>query len=214
MLFKMLLSEIFHKIKKTIPDNLPGFDAQVKMSPPFRGKFTLESVFDNNPKHSAVLILLYPKQNEPHLVFIERINNGRAHSGQIAFPGGRVEETDESYLETALREAEEEVGADRNAIEIAGQLSWLYVPVSNFIIYPVVGVCKSDLCFVPQFSEVKSIIEVPLSKFLSKEVVTQITIENNNPYYKMDVPAYDIGNHKIWGATAMIMSEFLTILKR
>jgi 8-oxo-dGTP pyrophosphatase MutT (NUDIX family) len=210
----MRLSEIYGKITKSIPDNLPGFDAQLKMSPPFRGNFEPDKIFQYNPMSSAVLILLYPKQNDTHLVFIERMKDGRAHSGQIAFPGGKKDESDTSLVETALREAEEEIGIERNKVEVVGELSSLYVPVSNFIIQPVVAICESELCFVPQPTEVRGLIEAPLQKFEQRQNVVEITIENKMPTYSMKVPAFKVYDHFIWGATAMIMSEFLEILER
>ena len=162
----MQIDQIFHKFKKTIPHNLPGFDAQLKMSPPFRGKYTIDSLQNLNPKQSAVLILLYPKENNTHLVFIERAIDGKAHSGQIAFPGGKKENTDKNYIETALREANEEVGVNTSNIEIIGEITQLYVPVSNFIIQPVVAFTNQKPTFVPQQSEVKKIIEIPVEDFL------------------------------------------------
>lgn len=209
----MQIDKIFHKFKKTIPHNLPGFDAQLKMCPPFRGKYTIDNIQKFNPKQSAVLILLYPKGNETHLVFIERAKDGKAHSGQIAFPGGKKEEKDKNYIETALREAHEEVGVTPDKVQIIGEISQLYVPVSNFIIQPVVAFSEETPLFIPQLSEVKKIFEVPLNNFLDKQNVATMDIEIKNSNSTMTVPTYNVCSLNIWGATAMIMSEFVEILR-
>lgn len=210
----MQIDQILSKFKKTIPDNLPGFDAQLKMSPPFRGKYTIDSIQKFNPKPSAVLILLYPKEESTHLVFIERVADGKPHSGQIAFPGGRKEESDADFTQTAVREAKEEVGVDEKKIVVAGNLTSLYVPASNYIIQPVLAFSDHTLDFTPQQSEVKKIIEVPLEDFMKPETTIQMKIEDRVRNFEMVVPAFYVQNQKIWGATAMIMSEFLEILKK
>lgn len=207
----MELAEIVHKLNKRTSEKLPGLEAQLKMSPPFRGKNTEEIIKNNKPKPSAVLILLYEKNKKPHIVFIERQKDNKAHSGQIAFPGGKTEESDANFEATALREAEEEVGVDASNIMVLGKLSWLYVPVSNFIIYPVVGYCKEDLCFMPQASEVQQIIEVPFSDILNSKNIVEKKIIGKNPKFEMIVPAYKVGGVEIWGATAMILSEFVCL---
>lgn len=206
----MELAEIVRKIDKRISGKLPGLEAQLKMSPPFRGKNTEEIIKNSNPRPSAVLILLYEKNNQAHVVFIERQKDNKAHSGQIAFPGGKTEERDKDFYATALREAEEEVGANSNNVSILGQLSWLYVPVSNFIIFPVIGYCKENICFVPQPSEVQRVIEVPFKDLLNEKNVIEKKISKENPKFEMIVPAYKVGGVEIWGATAMILSEFLS----
>lgn len=210
----MDLSYLKSKIQQELGQKLPGFDAQAQMSPPFRLKYTLEQVEKFEPKESAVLILLYEKNGETYTVFTQRHVYNGAHSGQISLPGGKREQEDINFEATALRETEEEVGVTRKSIEVLGRLSWLYVPPSNFIIHPIIGVLSGEPKFVAEESEVSEIIEVPLNYLLDSTNVTSINIKRAQPKFEFDTPAFTYGSHEIWGATAMIMSEFLDIIGR
>jgi len=159
---------------------------------------------------AAVLILLYPVKNEPWTIFIKRPEYKGAHSGQVGLPGGKIESSDENLEFTALRETSEELGIQKQII-IIGSLSSLVISVSNFEVYPFAGYLKNKPDWKPNSGEVKYVIEAPIAALLNP--VSQKTEKWNMHGTEIDVPFYHIKNEKIWGATAMIISEFLEIIK-
>lgn len=189
-------------------EELPGIASQLLMAPMGRER-QLEPPIDY--KLACVLILLYPKQDEWHISLIERSsgNLNDRHAGQISLPGGMLEESDESYEHCALRETEEEIGLSRDQIGILGELTGLYVPVSNFMIYPFVGFTTEEPEFNPSPAEVAQILEVKLGKIHKYKKTGTISSQN---YTLNDVPYYDVNGHKVWGATAMILSEFEAVI--
>jgi len=188
----------------------PGLPAQLEMAPiPRPG--TID--FTNSPPDcvpAAVLILIYPRDDAPHIVFIRRPKTSVHHKDQIAFPGGQIEGS-ESAIEAALREAREEVGAGPAGVYIAGELTPLFIPPSNYCVTPVVGLSARRPEFVPFPDEVAEILEVPLAHLLDPASVKREKwiLERG----EVSVPFYAFGRHKIWGATAMVLSEFLTLLR-
>ncbi|MEO8252824.1 MAG: CoA pyrophosphatase [Flavobacterium sp.] len=164
-----------------------------------------------NPREAAVMMLFYPKNKETHLVLIVRNAYDGVHSAQIAFPGGKSEVEDLNFETTALRETEEEVGISRDKIQVIKNFSSLYIPPSNFMVYPFLGICKEEINFVLDPIEVANIIELPLAVFMDDAIMS---IENLSTSYatNIEVPAYKIQNHIVWGATAMILSELRDVL--
>lgn len=209
----MLLTKILHKIKQIRHHKLPGFDAQLKMSTPMRKKFDEIDLKKYNARESAVVILLYEKENETHIVFTQRHIYRGVHSGQISFPGGKRDDGDRSLRITALRELEEELGISLCEENILLPLSWLYVPPSNFVVYPFVAFTKEIPKFIKQESEVKEIIEVKLSDLLNENNQKQFLYKDKKLEISYEMPCYDINNCVIWGATAMILSEFLKVIE-
>jgi 8-oxo-dGTP pyrophosphatase MutT (NUDIX family) len=134
------------------------------------------------------------------------------HSAQIAFPGGKYEIDDENFAYTALRETHEEVGIHPDKIQILKPFTQLYIPPSNFIVHPFLGISKDELVFVPQPSEVADIIELPLSVFLSDSIVVETKVPTSYSV-ESSVPAFKIENHIVWGATAMMLNELKEVLK-
>jgi 8-oxo-dGTP pyrophosphatase MutT (NUDIX family) len=202
---------LIQKIEKSLQNELPGRAAQFKMTNISR---TLDDIVPSDAKLAGVKLLLFPKQDKLHLSFIQRTakNPNDPHSGQISFPGGKLEPNDESLLACALRETEEEVGVLPSKIKVLGALTQLYIPVSNFDVYPFVGFLEEEPLFKLQESEVKSVITLPIDHFLNPENLdsTDITVRN---FTMKNVPYFKAENNKIWGATAMILNEFLTIWK-
>jgi 8-oxo-dGTP pyrophosphatase MutT (NUDIX family) len=200
----------FESLEDLLRRPKPGLAAQLEMAPIPRPGTVAYPDTPPDCRQAAVLILLYPKENETHIVFIRRPRTSLHHKDQIAFPGGRIEGR-ESPIEAALREAREEVGVLPRLVRIAGELTPLYVPPSNFCVTPAVGTASARPAFVPFPEEVDEILEVPLARLLAPDAVIRETwpLERGNAL----VPFYAFEGHKIWGATAMILAEFLTLLR-
>lgn len=191
---------------------LPAFVSHEKMMPLERKIFLAKMSFEEiNAKKAAVMMLFYPKNKETHLVLIVRNSYPGVHSDQIAFPGGKFEAEDVDFLTTALRETEEEIGISRSKIEVVKAFSSLYIPPSNFMVYPFLGICKEEIQFVPDSNEVAAIIELPLSVLRDDRI---LIVENLSTSYAslVDVPAFKIEGHIVWGATAMMLSELKDVL--
>ncbi len=193
--------------------DLPSVSSHVKMAPLER----IESLenrhdFSDSARKAAVMMLFYPKGDVAHLVLIVRNSYPGVHSSQIAFPGGKVEETDLDLQETALRETFEEIGIPSDTINVIRSFSSIYIPPSNFLVYPFMGVSTSELKFVLQEEEVAGIIEMPVSLLLDDSIIAHKILDTS--YAKeMTVPVFQIQEHAIWGATAMMLSELKDVLK-
>ncbi len=197
----------FQKLKMQLKNRLPGSNSHVKMLPP--GRLLHVPSGHDNFKDSAVLVLLFPFGREIEICLIRRPSTMKNHGGQIAFPGGRRENHDSDLVQTALREAQEEIGIDREAIMVFGELTAVYVQVSDFVIYPVVGWLseKPELMIDP--SEVDEVIIISLEDIASE--VNRCNREMETMSGKISVPGYEINGCFIWGATAMILAELVDI---
>jgi 8-oxo-dGTP pyrophosphatase MutT (NUDIX family) len=193
--------------KEALKQVLPGEKAQLQMAPAFRGSFPDQG----EPVPAAVLILLYPVEEEMHLVLIKRNVYKGPHSGQVSFPGGAWEAGELSLEHTAIRETREEIGIQGD-VEILGALTPLHIPVSNFLVSPFVAWIDQHPVFHPDPSEVQYVIEVSLRQLLDPEALdSEILYHRGRP---MKTPFYRVGREKVWGATAMILSEFLQLASR
>lgn len=206
------------QIHKILSNNtLPGKVAQYQMASMSRiidlDKNELQ--VPSTAKKAAVLLLLYPKHEELHIVFMERGSKygNDKHKGQISFPGGAFEASDKSYKHTALRESEEEIGIKAKDVNVIGTLTDLYIPVSNYHVFPFVAYIDYCPLFVPEQDEVKRIIEIPLSTFLEKNSKQQTTILLETGQLLKDVPCFKVQNDIIWGATSMMLNEFLQLIQ-
>lgn len=202
--------ELIEKIEKSLQGPLPGPEAQYRMAHAARTSFPKPQ---REARIAAVLLLLFPKQEEWHTLFIQRVssNPNDHHKGQIAFPGGMQEKSDRDLSHTALREAEEEVGLPTNGVEILGPLSTLYIPVSNFIVHPFVGKVNYTPEWMLQKSEVANIIETPLVYFRSPAAKSTTDISVSENLKLRNVPYFKLDGKILWGATAMMMNEFLAL---
>ncbi len=196
------------KIKHELKKSLPGMEVQYRMAPSVR----INPVTLTRSVKAGVLILLYPVNQVLHTVFIKRAEYNGAHSGQISLPGGRFEVSDTSLMHTALRETREELGIDISEIELLGSLSVLPIPVSNFEVYPFIGFTKRLPVFKPDPEEVETIIQTGLSFLTDPAYVKHETMMHDDQL--IEIPFYDVNGHHIWGATAMILSEFGEVLTR
>lgn len=194
--------------------DLPGEEIQLNMAPQERLQ-ELKKIAQSqkNASKAGVMALFYPnEQQQTNLILILRKTYRGVHSGQVGFPGGRFELEDRDLTETALRETEEEIGVPRAHIQVVKQLTEMYIPPSNFIVQPFMGFVENQPQFIAQPSEVEALIEVPLTHFLDDNVIINKTLTTS---YAIDieVPAYQLNNHVVWGATAMILSEVRHLLK-
>lgn len=163
------------------------------------------------PREGAVLVLLYEQNGDLVLPLTQRTETVELHKGQISLPGGAREPQDKTLIDTALRETNEELGIPREKIELLGALTPLYIPVSSFCVYPYVGYAKEvfSLQFDPK--EVQRVIEVPLELLLDASTrQVEIHFRDNQ---RFEVPVYRIASHRVWGATAMILAEFLALVR-
>lgn len=196
-------------LKLSLEKKLPREKAWQKVMPE---RIQLIQDIPTNPKESAVLILLFEEQDSWEVAYIQRNTYKGVHSGQIAFPGGKVELTDKNFEETALRESEEEIGIDRNRVEMLGELSSIYVPPSNFRIHPFVGIYKGIPDFVRQESEVENIFKISLNEIIDSNNWQQSEVTASYSNKKIKVNGFSSKSGFVWGATAMITKEFQEVL--
>ena len=189
-------------LKQKLGDPLPGWDAQKDLMPESRKHFELPKPSELYP--AAVLIALFPQDGEWVFPLIRRTQDGYAHSGQIALPGGR-KEGQEKARDTALREAFEEVNLPQDQINIIGKMSQLPIPVSKHMVQPLVGYLDEAPDLKREPLEVDEILIVRLKEFCSMGVQTETRQYSGIDF---EVPYFDIQGHKVWGATGMILSEF------
>lgn len=188
-----------------------GMEAQIEMAPlpDVSQRFDKESA--KKARQSAVMILLYEEDDKLKFPLIVRPQYPGVHSGQVALPGGKFEDDDRDLTHTALRETQEEIGIPMDRVEVLGQLSELYVPPSNFNILPVIGLLSETPHFVLEENEVEELVIADINVLTdkTKRKQKQMTFYSG---INVDVPYFDIEDKVVWGATAMILSEFATII--
>ncbi|WP_282124372.1 NUDIX hydrolase [Algibacter mikhailovii] len=194
---------------------LPAVASHFKMvPPPRRAALMQQNEAIKNAKQAGVLALFYPdNSNETKFVLILRKTYKGVHSAQVAFPGGKLEAGDASLKAAALRETFEEVGVKVEDVEVIKRLSQVFIPPSNFNVQPYLGITKIKPEFVKQENEVEDLIEVNIDDFLNDAVL--ISKKVNTSYgVEIEVPAFALNGHVVWGATAMMLSEIKDLLKQ
>lgn len=194
---------------------LPGEAIQHKMAPIERlSELKKNAIQKQTARKAGVMALFYPSQSlDTHLILILRKTYKGVHSAQVGFPGGKIEPEDQSLLETALRETEEEVGVNAKSISVLKQLTEIYIPPSDFFVQPFLGVTYQTPIFIPQEEEVEALIEVPLTHFMDDKILTTSTLSTSYAT-NIQVPAFMLNDHVVWGATAMMLSEVRELLKQ
>ncbi|CAG5068372.1 putative Nudix hydrolase NudL [Dyadobacter sp. CECT 9623] len=202
--FSLFTEQLAKKLKYP----LPGDSAHKLMQASSKLRLTFKP--NSRTRKSAILILFYPHQNEIYFPLILRPAYDGVHSGQVAFPGGRYELTDKDLVRTALREAQEEIGLRLNDVKILGILTELFIPASNFYVLPVIAAMPYRPDFYPDPREVEDIFEIKLEEISDINIIGSSDIQVRGE--QVHAPHYMVQGYKIWGATAMMISELLTVL--
>jgi 8-oxo-dGTP pyrophosphatase MutT (NUDIX family) len=206
------MSRFIELLKQELQKHLPGTEVQWQMASSDRMIRNFPRSPGNDARVAAVLILLYPYNKSIHTVFMQRHNYEGVHGGQISFPGGKQEVTDKDITDTALREASEETGVDPKIVSVVGNLTPLYIPVSNMLVTPVVGWTEKKPDFIEQQKEVVFLFDADINRLLDP------SIKKTKPMIirgeSIDIKYYDYEGNVIWGATAMMLHELLTIIKK
>ena len=207
----MEFDQFLSLISKMEHSNIGGFSSHSKMIPKERIIPKQHEIKDKNPKKAAVLALFYPGAfSETRFLLILRADYDGTHAAQISFPGGKYEKSDIHLKTTALRETYEEVGIKMEQIQVKKRMTDIYIPPSNFIVSPYLGIMDAT----PEFKtneEVDEIIEVKLADLLDEAFVSTKNLTTSY-MEKIDVPCYELNEHTVWGATAMMLSEIKDLI--
>lgn len=204
--FHNFVQQLGHSLKYP----LPGTVAQFRLVPPTRSTYPDMDIA--TVRYGGVLALFFPDGNSIRLAFIQRQDYQGVHSGQISFPGGGFEEIDQTFEKTAIRETNEEIGVPMEDISILGELSQLYIPPSKFLVHSFAGYIGYKPTFRPDPAEVSEVFSIPLDELLAQDTVKTKTVSAGNT--EITVPCFFAQNRLIWGATAMILSELLEVIRR
>lgn len=204
----MKIDDLCDRLSLSLGSPLPGSRAHRLMAPTPRPGW-VPGRLHRSARAASVLILLYPRQGEAHLLLTVRTNSVEMHRGQVSFPGGVIERG-ESPEEAALREAEEEVGVVPSQVRVSGRLTTLHVPATGFNVTPVVGVAETRPELHPSPGEVAGCLEAAVSGLL-RPGSARIEEYREAPRW-LRIPYFPVEGHKVWGATAMMLAEFLTLL--
>lgn len=212
MKLDFILEQLINRLKTALSETLPGIDAQYRMAPLNRQRMGIEELEAQNFRPSAVMILFCENEkNELYIPLTERMTYIGAHSGQVSLPGGKFETQDEDLMTTALRECYEEIGI--KDVEVIGKLTPLHIPVSSFLVHPYVGICKiKDPVMVNQEREVKRVIKLEINDLIDDRIVKEGNMQVMGSL-NIKTPWFEVEELKVWGATAMILSELKQVLK-
>ncbi|NGF77283.1 CoA pyrophosphatase [Fluviicola sp. SGL-29] len=208
----MTSEEFLTQIRTSFHHPLPGIEAHKLLTPGKRPLIREEVPDIEEYRASAVAIVCYPVDNNVHSILIQRPDYNGNHGGQISLPGGKAEPDDLTMEYTARRETEEEIGWKLSEEHYLGQLTELFIPVSKFSVQPFLYFCEGPQPFLPDAREVAKIIQFPVADLRRKSIVKTTTIRVSSGMNLKDVPYFDIDNHVVWGATAIILSEFRELL--
>jgi 8-oxo-dGTP pyrophosphatase MutT (NUDIX family) len=197
------------QIREALNEPLPGIHAQLKMFPADRVS-TPDSILAKDVKEAAVLIHLFPVEEEVFFILTIRNENLKVHAGQVSFPGGRKEERDEDLKETAVREAVEEVGLQRDSMEVLGALSKVFIPPTLYQVSPFVSYSRKKPLLQKEDREVSEILCVSVKDLLNDENVKEKLVDIDGR--SVVIPYFELSDNVVWGATAIILSELKEIM--
>lgn len=206
----MTIDEVQSLLRERLQDGLPGFEAQLPLAPRPRAGWR-DGYSPEAPRLAAGLLLVFPKEDRAHLLLTVRGPSLSTHAAQVSLPGGRVE-PGESIERAALREAHEETGVDPALVQVLGTLTPLHIPISGHLLHPVLGITSRTPEFSPARHEVERILEVPLEHLLDTTRLRHRTLVHEAVEY--EVPHFWLDGEQVWGATAMILAEFRSLLSR
>ena len=204
------MEDFIHRLKGQLTRDLPGEEAQFRMAPTQRMRMEEALSKALRPQQSAVLLYLFPDQDDWRIVLMKRPDYDGAHGGQISIPGGRLE-PGENHTQAALREFREETGIPVSRTQLLGRLSELYIAQSSFLVKPFVASAQQRPRFDPDPVEVEQIIELTVSALMSEATVKRGRVRLSSDV-RVETPYFDVEGHMVWGATAMILSELKEIL--
>jgi len=197
-------------LKRRLAGTLPGREAQLRFAPsPVRPGWRPGEAGDDT-RAAAALLLLYPRDERVWVPLTVRASGLARHAGQISLPGG-VQDADETLVDTALREAEEEIGVVRADVRVLGELTPVHVIVSGFTLYPIVGVIDAPPAFAPAPDEVAEVLEVAIDELRDASRIRRGTRIRGG--VAVEYPYFDLLGHQVWGATAMVLGEFIHLLQ-
>ena len=200
--------QLVSDLEEAIARPLPASTAHILMAPQPRREWP-GGLNPARIRNAAALLLVMPIADRAHIVLTVRADTLGRHSGQVSLPGGVVE-AGESFEHAALREANEEIAVAGEAVRVIGRLTPIEIPVSGFRLHPVVGVANARLPLMPADGEVARILEVPIDDLMQPACL--VTIERERDGRVVEAPTFCVGGEQIWGATAMVLAEFLTLL--
>jgi 8-oxo-dGTP pyrophosphatase MutT (NUDIX family) len=205
------MMDLADRLGRALAQPLPGLDAQLRMAPQPRAGWDPIRI-SPGLRDAAALLLVYPHEGVAHLPLTVRSGGLRNHTGQVSLPGGGVD-AGETIEVAALREAAEEVGIDPAAVRVLGRLTPLHIPVSGYLLHPVVGLAEARPSFAPAEWEVARLLEVPVERLRDPVVVQREwrSLERMGTDIEVDVPYFHLDGEKVWGATAMVLAEFLAV---
>ena len=204
------LEEIESLLRERLAGTLPGLEAQLRFMPTPPRTGWKPGEFPSDARIAAGLLLLYPGERGASIALTVRASGLRRHAGQVSLPGGATD-PGETLAQAALREAHEEIGVDPAAVRILGELTPVHVLVSGFTLHPIVGITHDRPSFTPAAQEVEAVIEVSVEDLQDASRIRQGTRTREG--VAIEYPYFDLMGHQVWGATAMILGEFICVLQ-